>query len=180
MSETATTQESMTPQAKRLVDAIDQKFTEAEEQVGEIPEHVFTREHEQVIRLESSEAFPGASPDARIFATRPIPEEAEEAAERWSNFGGYHIQVHEHQGRVQTDYIVRDGKIAHRRIVDNSALSIELPAPSPLNIGEKGHSFGGIHGEPMNDPAAEEEIGEWVEGAVPQIEKTDEQPAQAA
>lgn len=67
--------------AELLVDAIDAKFEQGVPRRGGI-----VREHEEKIALIPTEELSHCPTASRVYLERPIPEETEEALEKWSIF----------------------------------------------------------------------------------------------
>ena len=115
----------------------------------------------------------------RFFISRPIPEEEGLALEKWEYFGGHIVTVHEAQGKIQTDYHVRDGRVYRRRknggfVVPHFVPLVPLKGEKQdtLTLSALGKSTvkGKNIGEPVSSKMGEEIIN-WIETA--QIEKMD-------
>jgi len=52
-----------------------------------------------------------------VHLERPIPDEEEQAHERWKSFGGHRVSIYESGGRIQTNFFAHEGEVLKRQVV---------------------------------------------------------------
>lgn len=75
------------------------------------------RDHEETLGLIPTTELSLCPTASRVYAERPIPDEAEQAAAKWDFFGGHRVTVFESGGQIQTDFYVRKGEIWKRQMI---------------------------------------------------------------
>jgi hypothetical protein len=177
--------EALSETAQQFVDAIDAKFKEADERGGEVKRGDAVRDHEESVELLAGLGLPEVPSTAKVFAERPIPEEAEDAEAKWTEFGGHRVTASFSTGTISTqlDFLIRDGQLAmRRREYQDDPLSGSGKGNKvafPQLIEEPSLAFGGIsearqkaridarsRGAPIGDPSYEGQVVAWVENAV--------------
>jgi hypothetical protein len=111
--------------ASRFIAAIDQKFLD-----GTPGEHGMTREHEQSVVVLPTQELSHCPAATQAFLTRPIPEEAAEAAAAWPDFGGHQIKIYENEALVETDFLALDGQVYKRQRINRRRY---LPGESDMD-----------------------------------------------
>jgi len=163
----------------RLTSAIDRKFADGVPMRGGI----VVREHEEEIRVVPTTPLSRCPTADRVSLVRPIPEEAEEAREKWSVFGGHRVTILEAGGNIQTDFLARDGQVFMRRNVEFERRSgrdpeerqarAEALLADALSYAIRGPEERVAENEALTigTPMPPEEVGEllaWIDASIPE------------
>ncbi|PID30126.1 hypothetical protein CR983_03245 [Candidatus Saccharibacteria bacterium] len=102
--------------AQRLIGAIDGMFAAGTARRGD-----GLRQHEEALTIIPTTEL-SRCPEATVATLlRPIPDEADQAHERWKLFGGHRVTVSESSGQIQTDFFIGDNdEVRCRRVVTYS------------------------------------------------------------